>query len=81
MVIRRSGGPYSDWLIIVCLGGDVLVCSHLMWLLVRAVCISGSVLVSLELDSNFNGDLVVCDGSFVGVWLASSVGASLIVIS
>jgi len=36
-----------------------------MWLLFRAVCISGGVLVSLELDSNFNGNLVACDGSFV----------------
>jgi len=60
--------------------GQCTACSHLMWLLVRAVCISGSVLVSLELDSNFNGDLVVCDGSFVGVWLAFGVVAVRIVI-
>jgi len=51
-----------------------------MWLLVRAVCISGGVLVSLELDSNFNGNLVACDGSFVGVWLTFGVVVVHIVI-
>jgi len=45
------------------------------------VCISGGVLVSLKLDLGFSGDLGVCDGRFVGVWLVSSVVTTLMVIS
>jgi len=42
------------------------------------VCISGGVLVSLELDL---GNFVVLDDRLVGVWLATSILATPIVIS
>jgi len=45
------------------------------------VCINGGVLVSLELDLGFSSNFVVCDGRLVGVWLVTSLVATLIVIN